>query len=808
MGIQQPTRILDLTDSYTFAKTIRRIDERDGKSPDQYSFTDFDIERFRLGDDPLLYPDIDWRDYLMKNQSVQTQHNVNISGGTERVKYFASVGFLFQDGLFKRYGDLGYDNNFNYNRFNYRTNLDIDVTKSTLLQIGIGGIVGNRKEPNGLDWQVLNWTQPMSTPGVIDGILYLVDVERYPNILMRNNVMNTYYGAGYIRDVNNKMNLDAVLKQRLDFVTKGLSFEVKGAYNTSYTNRKNVTGELERYVVFYKSELDGSGLKPGDEGFDYTHVYKINGSNEPLKYTNSLLDRDRDWYFETSFRYNRKFGNHNVGALLLYNQSKTYYPQQFTQIPSGYIGLVGRLTYDYRSKYIAEFNIGRNGSENFAPGKRYGIFPAGSVGYVLTEESFMKKQKTISYLKLRASVGLVGNDKLGGERFLYLPDGYETNLDGTANVFQHWVDGYNFGVNSNYYSLGVSEKKIGNPDVTWEKALKQNYGIDLNVLENRLKFSGDIFREYRRDILITPNTFPGLTGIASLVPAVNKGKVKNRGYELEIKWEDKLNKGLRYHIDANMSYSKNEIVEMDEIPQPYEYLQRTGHEVGAVFGYEFDRLFTEDDFNITSDGSGNVVYSLKDGIPDHKNSYLRPGDAKYIDLNGDEVIDAYDQHRIGTSQRPDYTFGLNYGLEYKGFFADMNWTGISGRTLVFEGEFKTMGVTRNMIRYIVDNSWWEETGGQTKLPRMSNLAAGNNTLNSSVWLRDGSYLKLKSASIGYNFRNDRLKKYGISNLGVKLTGYNLLTFDRFKIMDPESKPNGNDTYPVVKIYNLSLNVTF
>ncbi|QZT39026.1 TonB-dependent receptor [Halosquirtibacter xylanolyticus] len=815
VGIQSPTALLDMADSYSFAQAVRKMNIRDGLSREN-SFSDYDMERFRLKDDPLLYPDVDWREELMNKQSLQTQHNVNISGGTKKVKYFTSLGFLYQEGLFKKLEGLDYDNNFDYTRFNYRSNIDINITKSTLLKLGIGGIVGNTQSPLNMTWQDLNISAPMVSPGVVNGRLNMVDPNRYYGILMDNNVLKKYYGAGYKNNVKNTMNLNLALKQKLDFVTKGLSFEVKGAYNTTYTVEKKAVGKREYYQIYYTSEIDGSTLMPGDEGYNYEHAYKIMEKDAPLKYENKIAGRTRDWYFETSLRYNRKFGNHSIGGLILYNQTKKYYikkPERFESIPTGYVGLVGRITYDYKSKYVAEINAGYNGSENFAPGKRYGLFPSLSLGYVISEEDFMKNQNLISYLKIRGSIGLVGNDRMDGRRFMYLPNSYALGLGDYHKTFKLYTNGYNYGQNSTLWRKGVAEGAIGNPDLTWETAQKTNIGLDAHFLDNRLKFVGDIFYDDRKDILISRKTVPFMAGFGNKFPSVNMGRVKNHGYELQLGWNDKVG-DFKYNVSANVSYAKNEIIFQDEVPSRpgEEYLLKTGYEVGAIFGYEYDRLFTEDDFNITTAADGIKTYVMKDGIPDHRNVKIRPGDAKYVDLNGDGQIDSFDQHYLATSKRPDYTFGLNMGFSYKGIFASMNWTGVTGRTLLLDGPFREIGSekgnNRNYMKYIIDNSWQEETAGQSEFPRMVNGTSSNNKFTSDVWLRDGSYIKLKNVTLGYRFNKSSVERFGLKGLEVKLTGYNLLSFSKFDIMDPESEPNYNDKYPVVKIFNLGATLRF
>lgn len=799
VGIQTPTRTLETADSYTYAMMFNRQEANDDRVQ---VFDDYVLERFRLGDDPIMYPSIKWRDYMTNKVAVQTQHNLNLSGGTKKVRYFVSLGYLFQDGLFKSFGqdDLGYK----YNRYNYRANLDIDVTKTTTLKIGVGGVVGDKCEPVNKDlWKSINWSQPFSSPGVIDGKL-ITNQSKFRDV-KNSNPLSDYYGSGSKKSMSNTMNLDLHLAQKLDMITKGLSIEAKGAYNTDYTYRKVRKGAVETYTPFYQSELEDSGLTPNDPGFNKNIVYQISGQNKKPDFKEEIT-RGRNWYMEASLRYARKFGDHNVSGLLLYNQSKKYYPSQFSFIPTAYVGLVGRATYDYKSRYMAEFNIGYNGSENFAPDKRYGTFPAVSLGYILSEEEFMKNQQVFNFLKFRASVGLVGNDNMSGNRFLYLPDSY--GLDKSTGI-DDWKGnkwGYNFGYQNGLHLPGAVENRLGNPNVTWETALKQNYGVDMHFLNSRLKVSVNVFREDRKDILIARQTIPGLSSLTeSLLPVVNMGKVKNSGYEIEVNWNDGIGDDFTYYVNGNVSYSHNKIIFQDEVEPNEPYLWRTGQQVGAIFGYVADGLYSVDDFTDPEKGV------LKEGLPKPQNP-VHPGDMKYVDLNNDGRINDDDQKNIGFPTRPNYVFGLNMGANYKGFFFSMNWTGAAERSLVLSEEFckPFNSEGRGLMMHQVENCWTRETAATATNPRLSVNSASNNYLRSTHWVKNGSYLKLKNLTLGYNFKgNPFLKKLGIQQLGLQFTGYNLLTFDHFKIMDPESNPNQyNDTYPVVKIYNLGLNLTF
>ena len=802
VGVQTPTRIVDIADSYTHALMKNMKDRNDGVSEENLVFTPYDLERFRLGDEPIMYPNVNWYDYLTKKLSIQTQHNLNISGGTKNVKYFVSLGFLYQDGFFKKFKELNYNNNYEYTRYNYRANLDVNLTKSTVLKLNIGGIVGVKNAPNYHEefWSYLMATSaPFSSPGVVDGKKVVTAPDRFGGLVTQYDMFPRFFGTGYSRQVTNTMNFDMVLTQNLDFVTKGLSVEAKGAYNTTYSYMKDISTQSITYLPFYYSTVRNPELGIEDPEFNKEIVYKTIGKDGELHYTEGDKDRSRDWYFEGSLRYQRKFGAHNVEALALYNQSKKYYPSQFTAIPTAYVGLVGRLTYDYNSRYLAEFNIGYNGSENFAPDKRFGTFPAGSIGYVLSEEPFWKRSSYLTYVKLRASVGLVGNDNMSNNRFLYLPDSYLVNKLDKDNGYKDYLDGYNFGLGNTVIEKGADESRLGNSNVTWETALKQNYGIDVNFFNDKLRLTFDYFVEKRKDILINRSTIPIYTSLSSsILPVVNMGKVDNKGYEISLKWNDRV-KNFSYWLDANMSYAKNKIIYQDEVEPNEPYMWRTGQSVGSIFGYVTDRFYTEEDF----DEKGELVA----GLPKPA-GIVHPGDLKYKDLNGDNIINSDDVCKIGNSKRPLYTFGLNYGFEYKGFFASMNWTAAKDANVSLQYSFQAPFEKNHVLyQFIADGSWTKETAGTAKYPRLSSNPS--NTESSTTWVQDASYIKLKNATIGYNITNKRLlKAIGASLISIKITGYNLLTFDKLEFMDPEGEPNRAQSYPIMKIYNLGVNVTF
>jgi TonB-linked SusC/RagA family outer membrane protein len=781
-GLQQPTRLLDFADSYTYGTMYNEAQMNDDPSltENDVMFSPDALEAFRTGSDPLIYPNTDWIDYILKPTAMQYKGNVNISGGTEKVKYFVSVGYLQQDGLFKTF-DSQYDYNFSYNRYNYRTNLDIDVTNTTKMGITAGGRAGVTNQPNAKDgmdqlFRLIYWSVPFSGPGIVDGKYLLSNNDYIP--MQKKDGLDPFYGRGFTNRLDNTLNFDIDVVQDLKFITKGLKFRTKFAYNTNYVHSKIRNASVAAYLPYYRKDLD-ENASPDDNSV----VFRKSGSDGNLGY-NENYGKGRNWYMEAGFNYNRSFGSHNLGGLVLYNQNKVYYPSQFREIPTGLVGLVGRVTYDYNTKYLLDLNVGYNGSENFARERRFGFFPAFSAGWIISEENFFEVIPLIDYMKLRASYGLVGNDKIGGDRFLYLPDSYILSSGG-----------YNFGTDNPTNQTAASEGQIGNPFVTWETARKQNMGVDLKFLNGKLGVIFDYFLENREDILTYRGTVPGY--VAYNLPAVNIGEVENKGFELETRWNHKVNGELRYWINLNVSHAKNTIIFMDEVPQNEEYLYRTGHAVSQPFGYVFDRFFSESD-------AGN------ESVPDHQYD-LKPGDMVYQDLNDDGVINQDDQRPIGHPQYPEYTFGANLGFQWKDLDFSMSWAGATKTSRMLAETYRVaFGATqdRSLLQYMADGRWTPETAGEASYPRMTLIGQNNNTKPSDFWLRDASYLRLKNMEIGYNFSGAFLNRFGISNLRAFLNGYNLITFDNLDITDPESRTGDRSAYPLTKVYNVGFKLDF
>lgn len=788
VALQTPVRMPEFANSYEYATAYVNAQKHDGVPQEKWAFDKEAIEAFRTGSNPIAFPNTDWVKMLIKKVAPQSQHNLTVSGGTKNVKYFASLGMFTQDGLFRSF-EQDYNSNFNYKRLNYRINLDINLTSTTLLKLNLGGRLNDKRTPNyenkgnniSFLFRDIYWAPPFGGVGFHDGMWVVSDPKRFNLPGDIRDALYPYYGRGYSITEGNILNFDFKLEQKLDFITKGLKGHLKGSYNSGLYYDK----------VFSGSEPYFEAMLQSDKSIKYRKV----GDKVGLSFKDRT-SQSRDWYVEGALNYARDFGKHHVTMLAMYNQSLKYYQGGgFNSIPRGYIGFVGRVTYNYAMKYMIDANLGYNGSENFAKGKRFGVFPAISIGWTLSEEPFMQWIKPIvSYMKIRASYGIVGNDRTpSGSRFLYLPDSYNPSSGG-----------YLFGTGLGTYNPGADEAKKGNPDVTWEKCAKQNYGIDINFFKSRLKIVADYFIENRKDILTERQILPGYLEVK--LPTLNIGKVKNKGFELSASWRDRI-RSFNYNISANLSYAKNEIIYMDEIPYPYDYMKRTGKPVGQQFGRIYDGFFSEEDVLAYKTNKGKPG-----GIPDHGTGFVpKPGDVKYKDLNADGKIDELDRSAIGYPEYPLLTGGLNLGFSYKGFDFSMTWSAATMTSRYFRDIYRDpFGEvnSRSLIKYMVTDAWTPEKGNKALAPAISFKNKNNNTVDSDLWLRDASYIRLKNIELGYSIPQKIVEKLYIRSLRFSVSGYNILTFDKLKIVDPEIRANDRSMYPLVTVINLGAKIGF
>ena len=809
---QTISQFIDFTDSYTYGQMWNYTAITDALDPAEWPgsvniadytpyagngirFSQDVMEHFRTGDMPTTFPNTDWIDYIMNDVALQEQANVNVSGGTDKVRYFVSAGFLNQNSLLKTFSE-NKNETFDFQRLNYRANLDIDITKRSTLSLTLGGRMQDRNTMGGGEaflFRYLQGATPYAGIGIDASGRHIISDSNIVGPFDRDALSN-YYDLGYENQSTNALNFDIQYKLDMGFLTKGLDFKVKASYNSEYTAQK------------YRQNGYGTGVHYVATIVDGQEVLRKENVTWPIPYSEGKWG-SRNWYAEASFNYARRFGKHNVGALLLYNQSKTYYPWDsdgsiYQSIPKGYVGLVGRVTYDYDTKYLLDLNIGYNGSENFAPGKRYGTFPSVSVGWIPSQEKWWAPVKNvISYLKFRGSYGLVGNDNTNGARFLYLPGTWQFyNGSMTWNPQER---GANFGVNGNWLPA-VKELTAGNPNVTWEKATKINIGMDAGFFKDKLHAYVDFFWEDRKDILVSnASTLPAVTSLPANY--VNEGRVKNHGFEVTLNWEQKIG-DFRYSISPNFAFARNQIIEMLEVPPMYDYLSRTGLPVGQRFGYDL--------FEFYEPGATEERYFAKYGVemPDQVTA-IKPGDCVYVDLNGDNVIDANDQKPLGYTDNPEITFSVNFNFQWKGLDFTMLWIGADHVSRQLNGYFRDQFGSTNtsaLTQYVADNSWTEDNTDAI-LPRISFTNRVHNNRDSQAWIINSRYVRLKNVEVGYAFV-PKQKDAFFNYIRVYASGNNLLTFADFKGNDPEAPGSGLENfgvrYPMTRLFNIGVQVNF
>jgi TonB-linked SusC/RagA family outer membrane protein len=744
-------------------------------------FSNEAIEKFRTHEDPVFYPDVDWFAYMFDKTSGQQRHNFNINGGTDKIKYFVSLGYFTQDGLIKHTKTItDYDAGIKFERYNIRSNFDFNITDRLSLNADISTQIEDRSGTNTPVTRLFEqvWrSNPMDAPKLedTDGRYVVLDTKMDPG-----NPIDYLISYGYKRDYSNYLNASVRLNYKLDQITKGLSIRGLISYNNYYQQAQYYSKNKESY----------SAIRLNDGTINYIPI------TEPSPYGFSeSMGKNRKIYFETALDYNRKFGLHNVAGLVLYNQSKYHSPSLAYLIPNGYQGLVGRITYDYANRYMLDVNFGYNGTENFAEGKRFGFFPAISLGWAVSEESFFPENNFLTFLKLRASYGEVGNDRVGGARFLYRPSS--------------WVyvnNDYRFGMGADVQGhRGAKEAALGNPDLTWERAKKTNIGVDAAFLQDRIKVTIDYFTEKRDNILTTFNTIPFVVG--AQLPPYNFGKMNNEGWDGEISYNNKVNL-FNYWIKGNLTYARNTIIEMDEITRLYPYLMRTGQSYGQMYGLRDNGIYN----------SWEEVNKANRPLYQMQNDKIQPGDIKYYDINGDGVIDGDDQIPIGYSNFPEVIFGTSIGGNFKGFDFSILFQGASNVSHRYHRrEIRGFEEGSNAPDYMIA-SWTHERyqqGLPINFPRY-NLGityANANHQSSTFNTVDASYVRLKNIEFGYTLSGKILKNIGLNSIRIYINGDNLHTWDSLLPgTDPESTGAGlseNDRpYPVTRRLNFGLNVKF
>ena len=766
----QPTKIPDMVDAVQFAEMYNAAAGYD-------FYSKKDIQTFRDGSDPDLHPNIDWVDRLYKDYSFNQRVNVNISGGGSTAKYYISGGFYNEDGLFKADNMKEYNTSVFYRRFNFRSNVEVQLHKYTKLNVNLATTFERKNEPgssatgaNGI------WGYALKTAANAFPDVYSNGYLAGPASGQGENPYALLTQTGYREIFYNTAQSLFVLTQDLgDWVTKGLTVSIKGSFDAKNENNLGRTKTSPQWLATGRNEA-------GELEFNQT---KIGEENLTYKQTNKGY---RSVYFEAVANWARTFGKHDLSAMFLFQQSQKNYVGESANnsekaLPYRHQGIAGRITYNYDNRYFVEGNFGYNGSENFSPNHRFGFFPSIALGYVVSNEKFFAPiRDVVSMVKLKASYGLVGNDQIGGDRrFIY----NETVIGGGK---------YYFGTTpSQYTSVRLGE--FPNPNVGWEKAKKLNLGADLSFF-NQLNISVDYFKENREGIFLQRKSIPMYVGL-STKPWVNIGKMRNSGIDASLEYHQPLGKDLHLTVRGNFTYARNRIMDQDEPDYAYTYMNHSGQMQWQKFGLVAAGLFQDQE---------DIDSWAKQSFGE-----VKPGDIKYLDLNGDGIVDNYDTKPIGYSDIPEIVYGFGFSLQWKAFdlsaffqgVAHVSFSTLTDQTQAFVGRnLKESSVFADLY----GNTWTPENPG-AKYPRMTTGAIDNNNQLSTFWMANGRYLRLKNLELGYTLPKRIANKIAMQSLRVYLSGVNLFTFSPFKLWDPDLQ-TGATNYPNNRIINLGLTIGF
>lgn len=757
-------------------------------------FSDEEIAKYGPGEDRDLYPDTDWLDTMLSEHTYNMRYTLNATGGTDKARYFVSGAYYKEDGMFKNNRLNQYDTNIGLERYNLRSNIDLNVTKTTLVKIDLSGQYLQTNYP-GVGTADIFRTMCRTPSFIMPAVYSDGTIAGHPRPSSnRVNPYNLLTNSGYTKEWRTSIQSKVEVNQKLDFLTKGLRWRGMVSFdaNMSFINKRKktptqyvATGRDNDGKLLFKQVLEGSDILSDD---------KSNSANKKL-------------YFETSFNYDRTFAEkHDVGAMILYMQKETQYHDN--SLPYRKQGLVGRATYGYDGRYFFEGNFGYTGSETFAKGFRFGFFPAVGMAWYLSNEHFYPDalKSVVNKLKFRASIGRTGNDNTGGSRFMYRGTMKQDN------------SGYDLGFNNNGASGGIgggiTEAQFESPFLTWEIEEKQNYGIDLGLFDNRIDIQVDYFHNQRKSILLQRKTVSNVTGFQQM-PWQNFGVVRNQGLDASLTLNQQVGE-VKLSARGNFTFARNKIIENDEVPQEYPWLNEKGTRLNSWNLYIDDGLYTFDDFIIKGEGL-NRTYELKPGVVPGISAGVKPGDIKYKDLNGDGKIDSNDKVKdVGNPSVPEIVYGFGFNAEWKGFYAGIFFQGAGNTSTVFgasnsEAFFPfRWGYQESAPRAAVADRWTEANPSQNVMfPRMHEKNYDNNTTPSTWWQRDASFLRLKNIELGYNFGEKMLKKIRMGSLRVYLQGNNICVWDKIKMWDPElGNANGGFAYPLSRTFTLGFDVTF
>lgn len=767
------TKIPEFADGVTYMEMSNEALTNRGFVP---RYSQEAIETTRNQSDPYLYPNVNWYKELFNDWGSNRRVNLNINGGSDRALYYVSTSYFDEKGLYKTDELSKYDSQVRYKRYNLTTNLTLKPTNTTTIKLGVQGYLANVNYPGSNSSDIFEKAFFM-TP-ILNPIKYedgrIADVST-------SGVQNPYAlltQTGYANQWRNQLFSNLRVTQGLDFLTKGLSATAMFSF------------DAYNYVSLRRTKTPDTWLANGRDAQGNIIYQQTRIGSEFLSYSRNNTG-SRTFYNEAALNYNRDFGKHNLGAMLLYNQSDEINTQAGdleTSLPFRFRGLASRTTYSYANKYFAEFNFGYNGSENFLPEKRYGFFPSVGLGWLLSEEKFFGPMKdNFQMVKFRFSHGKVGNSNIGGRRFAYL---------GTVNSLN---DVYSFGKTPavmDGYDIG--EYAV---DVSWETSTKTNLGLDLWTLNNGLNIQVDLFKERREGIFLRRASMPAYVGMTNN-PYGNVGVIDNRGIDGSVSYSKKIG-SFDLQLLGNLTFNRNKVIEDDQPDAIYPWLDRKGLKAGQRFGYIALGLF----------GSEQEIANSPLQAGD-----VRPGDIKFKDLNGDGLINAYDQAPIGYGQVPEIVYGLGFTLSHKSLSLSTLFQGVGNMDVWLNGEGLVpfqQGLSRGNLFNNINDRWTVENPDPNAFyPRLGAGTINDNFARSTKWIQNGRYIRLKSLQLTYRLPKNFVSNAKLKNAEIFFSGVNLLTISPFKLWDAElgdgsdSAYPGGARYPNIATYSVGFNLNF
>ena len=796
------TKMVDLADGITYMNAANEAMRNDGIAT---KYTEDQIRNTIAGKDPYLYPNVDWLKEIFNDWGHNRRVNVNVRGGSEKVAYYASVSYFNETGMTVTDKNINtYDSKMKYSRYNFTTNLNIDVTPTTKVEIGAQGYLGEGNYPAISSADLYN--AAMSISPVEYPKMFFVNGEAYvPGTSTNNNFNNPYSQAtrrGYDNLTKNQIYSNLRVTQNLDMLTKGLKLTAMYAfdvYNEIHVHQDRAESTYNFLDTSVPYDMNGQPI--------LQRIYE--GSNV-LSYKQETSGNKKT-YLEASLNYDRTFNDdHRVSALFLFNQqSKLLYPKGTLEdaIPYRMMGIAGRATYSWKDRYFAEFNIGYNGAENFSPKHRFGTFPAFGVGWVVSNEKFWQPlSKAVSFLKIRYTDGKVGNSEVSDRRFMYL-DQMKENGD----------YGYKLGPNGTKWA-GYETVNMA-VDLIWEESRKQDLGIDLKLFNDDLSIVFDLFKERRENILLKrEHSMPSFLGYNTSAPYGNIGIIENKGFDGTIEYNKRINKDWVIALRGNVTFNKDKWIQGELPEQKYEWMNQYGRNINGAKGYVAEGLFTQAEIDDMarweSLSAANKAITPKPFASQF--GTVKAGDIKYKDLNNDGQIDAYDQTYISRGDVPTTVYGFGFTVGWKDLSVGMMFQGVAGAERVLNGSsinpFNGGGGSGNLYSNI-DDRWTEENPDQNAFyPRLSygseTTSSINNFQKSTWWVRNMNFLRLKTLQLSYNLPKPWVNKVHLKNAAVYVMGTNLFTLSRFKLWDPELNTDNGASYPNTTSYSVGINFTF